>query len=85
MAFAFILFPTIQDFDRSTLAQYNWLDEPVTMDRWHAKKWHDPNAVFKVFSRLDDEEDHQTVKLNKSMLSNITVEFNWYGSIAMIC
>ena len=75
-------FLTEQDFDRSSLAVHHWLDEPRNMDGRKSKK-RDPNSVFKVFARFEDDEDHMLVRQN--MLSTISTEFNWYSDVALVC
>ena len=73
---------TKQDFDRSSLAVHHWLDEPRNMDGRKSKK-HDPNVVYKVFARFEDDED--PVMVRQKMISTISTEFNWYSDVAHVC
>ena len=71
---------TVPEIDHSTLATSHWLDELRTIEGKKSTHKRVPNAVFKVFAWLDDQE-----LVCSNMVSQVTSEFNLYSAAGLVC
>ena len=76
-----ISFLTITDFEKSTLAQNNWLDLPTSDQHKKGQKRCDPDTVFRVFG---DFCDYEPSEVRAEMLAFIANDFNYFRDVSWL-